>query len=142
MGRRRVILILDDVHNVTGGTAQDFLIGLAQRRPSSLTLIMAGRHELWSGLFRLKMAGSITELTKSDLRFSREEARQLWGFFDEDVYTATEGWALALQSYRMAAEGGKPRLPRDDRNLNRYLMNEIFDGTISTLEKVSTAFIT
>jgi len=127
VGRRRLILILDDVHAVTGGAAMDFLTGLAKSRPPGLTLIMAGRHELWSGLFRLKMDGRVAELTKADLRFSREEAEKLWGFFDEAAYAATEGWALAMQSYRMAAEGGKLRLPYDDRSLNRYLMHEIFN---------------
>lgn len=99
MGRRRFILILDDVHAISDGAVMDFLTRLAKSCPPSLTLVMAGRHELWSGLFRLKMDGKIAEITKTDLRFNREEAEKLWGFFDEAAYGVTEGWALALQSY-------------------------------------------
>jgi len=127
MGYRKLIFILDDVHVISDGAVMDFLTRLAKSCPQNLTLVMAGRHELWSSLFRLKLDGRVAELTKDDLRFSREEAEELWGFFDETVYQATEGWALALQSYRMAADDGKLRLPHDDRNLNRYLMNEIFN---------------
>jgi len=126
IGCRKLALILDDVHVITGGAVMDFLNGLVKNCPPNLTLVMAGRHELWDGLFRLKMDGKIAELTKDDLRFSREEAERLWGFFDEDAYAATEGRALALQPYRMAAEGGKLRLPQADRKLHRYLMEEIF----------------
>ncbi|HHW00107.1 MAG TPA: AAA family ATPase [Clostridiaceae bacterium] len=127
LGHRKLILILDDVHVISDGAVMDFLTRLAKSCPQNLTLVMAGRHELRSSLFRLKMDGRVAELTKADLRFSREEAEELWGFFDEAVYQATEGWALALQSYRMASEAGKIRLPHNDRNLNHYLMNEIFN---------------
>lgn len=126
MGRRRFTLVLDDVHAVAGSAAADFLTGLAKSCPPNLTLVIAGRHELWSSLFRLKMDGRVAEITRYDLRFSRAEAEQLWGFFDEAAYTATEGWALALQSYRMAAQGGKLHLPQADRDLHRYLLEEIF----------------
>lgn len=126
IGRRKLALILDDAQEITGSAAMEFIIRLACNCPPGLTLVMAGRHELWSGLFRLKMDGKITELTRDDLRFSREETEKLWGFFDEAVYMATEGWALALQSYRMAAEGGKLCLPQADRKLHQYLLEEIF----------------
>lgn len=122
IGRRKLTLILDDVHVITNGATMDFLNRLVKSCPSSLTLVMAGRYELWSGLFRLKMEGRIVELTKADLCFSREEAQKLWGFFDEAAYTATEGWALVLQSYWVAAENGKLCLPQADRKLYSYLM--------------------
>lgn len=71
IGRRKLVLIVDDVHEVTGSGAMDFLIRLANDCPSNLTLVMAGRYELWSGLFRLKLDGRVAELTKEDLCFSR-----------------------------------------------------------------------
>jgi len=126
IGRRKLTLILDDVHVITGGAAMDFLIMLAKSCPRNLILVMAGRHELWGGLYRLKVEGKVAELNRNDLCFNREEAEKLWGFFDEAAYEATEGWALALQSYRMAAEGGKLSLPHSDRKLHRYLLEEIF----------------
>jgi len=126
IGRCKLTLILDDVHLITDSKVKDLLTRLAQNCPPGLTLVMAGRDELWGELFRLEMDGRVAELTQDDLLFSREETEELWGFFDEDAYVATEGWALALQSYRMAAWSGKLRLPHDDRKLHRYLLEEIF----------------
>lgn len=121
--------ILDDVHIITNVQLIDLLTEWVKRCPPSITLVMASRHELWSSLYRLKTAGRVAELTKIDLSFSQEEAEMLWGFFDEEAYSATEGWTLAIQSYRLAADGNKQlsiSKPHADRDLCRYLLNEIF----------------
>lgn len=73
LGRRRLILILDDVHVIEDSRTEDFLTSLAKNCPPGLTFIMAGRHELWSGLFKLKMDGKVSEITKYDLHFNRDE---------------------------------------------------------------------
>jgi len=131
IGSNTLTIILDDVHVITNHQLTDLLTELVKSSPPNLTLIMASRHELWSSLFRLKMAGKVVELTKKDLCFSQEEAERLWGFFDEAAYSATEGWTLAIQSYRLAAEGNKEfslaKLDAD-RDVSRYLFNEIFMG--------------
>lgn len=128
-GAQKLTVILDDTHVLTGETVTALLTEWIKRCPQNLTLIMASRHELWSGLLRLKLEGGIAVLTKADLRFNREETESLWGFFDKAAYTATEGWALAVQTYRMAV-GDNPDLSvlklRADRDIYRYLMNEIF----------------
>jgi ATP/maltotriose-dependent transcriptional regulator MalT len=127
IGHREVTLILDDVHFLSGSLSEDLLTGLARNCPPNLNLVMASRHEPWGGLYRLKVDGRVSEIAKDDLCFNREETEKLWGFFDEAVYAAAEGWVLALQSYRVASrEGGKLFLPLDDRYLHRYLMEEIF----------------
>ncbi|SET34793.1 ATP-, maltotriose-and DNA-dependent transcriptional regulator MalT [Natronincola peptidivorans] len=129
IGTRELTIIIDDVHIVDNERVTDLFIQWVKNCPQNITLIMASRHELWSGLFRLKIEGRIVELTKKDLSFSREETEKLWGFFDQDAYSATEGWILAIQSYRIAAEGNR-KLSRStlytNRELFRYLMNEMF----------------
>lgn len=131
IGDNRLTIILDDVHVITNHQLIDLLTELVKSSPPNLTLIMASRHELWSSLFRLKINGKVVELTKKDLCFSQEEAERLWGFFDEEAYSATEGWTLAIQSYRLAAGGNKGfSLAKLDanRDISRYLFNEIFMG--------------
>jgi len=51
IGRRKLTLILDDVHVITNGATMDFLNRLVKSCPSSLTLVMAGRYELWERTF-------------------------------------------------------------------------------------------
>lgn len=129
IGSSKLAVIMDDVHTLTNDTLIALLTEWVKDCPQSLLFIMASRHELWSGLFRLKMDSMVSELTKEDLCFSREEAEKLWGFFDAEAYSATEGWTLAIQSYRIAAESNKKLFVSShnaNRDLYRYLFNEIF----------------
>lgn len=129
IGHRSLSILIDDVHEIHNDTVIELLTAWAMACPPNISLIMVSRHELWDSLFHLKMAGGIAEFIKSDLCFSREETEKLWGFFDEDTYAATEGWILAIQSYRQAARDGKTisvsRL-QAERDLYRYLLNKIF----------------
>ena len=72
IGSARLTLILDDVHAITDEMVIAFLVELVKRCPENITLIMTGRHELWSDLYRLQLDGAIAEVTKEDLCFSRE----------------------------------------------------------------------
>ncbi len=128
IGRSRLSVIMDDVHVLQNDQVIELITGWVIACPSNISILMASRNELWNGLFRLKMSGKITELTRCDLVFSRKEAELLWGFFDEEIYTATEGWSLAIQSYRLAVKDGQPlSLSRLDveRDLYHYLLDTI-----------------
>lgn len=128
IGKRKLSILMDDLQVIHNDTVIKLLTALAVACPPNLSLLMASRHELWSSLLPLKMAGGVTELTRQDLCFSREETKQLWGFFDEAIYAATEGWILAIQSYRLATKDGR-MLPTSrlqaDQELYRYLLKEI-----------------
>lgn len=128
IGRRKLSVLLDDVHAIYNEMIIELLTAWVTVCPANISLLMTSRHELWNSLFRLKMSGSITEFTRKDLSFSRKEAEKLWGFFDEDIYTATEGWSLAIQSYRLATKNDQTltvsRLDAE-HDLYRYLLHTI-----------------
>ncbi len=128
IGRSRLTVIIDDLHIITNEDLVELLTAWVKDCPPNLTLIMASRHGLWSSLYRLKMTGTIAELTREDLCFSREETERLWGFFDAGAYSATEGWTLAVRSYGLAVEdngGLSVSTPGADRDLCRYLLEQI-----------------
>lgn len=128
LGRRKLSLLMDDVHVIRSQTVTKFLTAWAAACPPNISLLLASRHEPWNSLLPLKLAGGIREITEEDLCFSREETEQLWGFFDEDIYAATEGWILAIQSYRLAAKESRLLFPsrlQAEQDLYRYLLNEI-----------------
>lgn len=128
IGRSRLSVLFDDIHVIHNDKVIELLTRWVIACPPNISLIMTSRYELWNSLYRLKIDGGITELTRNDLCFSRKEAEKLWGFFDEDIYAATEGWSLAIQSYRLAArEGWSLSVSRLDaeRDLNRYLLHTI-----------------
>ncbi|SCM78903.1 conserved hypothetical protein [uncultured Sporomusa sp.] len=128
IGQRRVSILMDDVHMIHNPAITVLLTAWAMACPPTLSLIMASRHEPWDGLLPLKLTGKMAEFSQQDLCFSSEEAEQLLGFGDDAIYRATEGWTLGLQSYRLAAKGGRS-LPAArlyaEQDLYRYLLQEI-----------------
>lgn len=138
LDERSLTLILDDSQAITGDTVASLLVECVKDCPQGLTLILTSRHELWSELLRARMEGRITVLSEEDLRFSPEEAEALWGYFDGDAYQATEGWVLAVHSYRMAFSE-KSALPLSKlhatKDIFRYLMVEIFGKLSSEMQR-------
>jgi LuxR family maltose regulon positive regulatory protein len=128
ISQRRLSILIDDVHILHNPAITALLTAWATACPPTLSLVMASRHEPWDGLLPLKLTGKMAEFTKQDLCFNREEAEHLLGFGDDTIYEATEGWTLALQSYRLAAKDGRS-LPAArlyaEQDLYRYLLQEI-----------------
>ena len=48
----------------------------------------------------------MVELTQKDLAFTREEISEILGFDDPAIYGSTEGWPLAIRSFRVLLENG------------------------------------
>lgn len=93
IGSARLTLILDDVHAITDEMVIAFLVELVKRCPENITLIMTGRHELWSDLYRLQLDGAIAEVTKEDLCFSRET---LLNNYESAILAENAEWAASL----------------------------------------------
>ena len=100
-----VVLVIDDLHELHAPEALAQLEMLLTLRPPLLRIVLATRHDPQLGLHRLRLAGQLTELRASDLRFTREETRELLtmsgiGLSDEGVAlleARTEGWAAGLR---------------------------------------------
>lgn len=102
------VLILDDMHLVSDvaeiAHILDRLIGLA---PSVLHFVASSRNALQlPNLFRWRSLGQVNYLDQATLSFTEDEITQLFeAYYDvpltedevEDLYAATEGWAIALQ---------------------------------------------
>ena len=72
-----VMLVIDDLHELVSAYAQAELELLLARRPRSLYVVLATRHDPSLGLHRLRLAGELTEFRAADLRLSVKEAREL-----------------------------------------------------------------
>jgi LuxR family transcriptional regulator, maltose regulon positive regulatory protein len=100
-----VVLVIDDLHELRSAQAVASLDRFLARLPSPLTLVIATREEPHVGLHRLRLAGQLTELRASDLRFSLEETRELLqaaGVALSDagaelLHERAEGWAAGLR---------------------------------------------
>ena len=98
-------LVIDDVHELGPDEALRQLELLVMRGPPKLRLVLATRHDLRLGLHRLRLEGELTEIRADDLRFSVEEARELFATAGVELsesalvmlHERTEGWAAGLR---------------------------------------------
>ena len=99
------VLVIDDLHELDSANASAWLETFLARLPTSLRVVLATREDPRLGLHRLRLAGELTELRASDLRFSVEEMTELLrasGITLSDggvalLYERTEGWAAGLR---------------------------------------------
>ncbi|WP_222195893.1 LuxR family transcriptional regulator [Modestobacter italicus] len=122
-GGRRVVLVLDDVHEVTDRQVTEGLEFLVDHLPPALHLVLGSRAEPPVGLPRLRARGQLAEVRAADLRFRGTEARALLSGLVHGVphpattdrlLARTEGWAAGLVLGGLALRaraGGRPGPP-------------------------------
>src|SRR5690242_8987819 len=74
---QRAVLVIDDLHALSSTGAMAPLGVLVTRMPPTLQLVRVTRHDPPLGLHRLSLAGDVTAIRATDLRFTPEEARLL-----------------------------------------------------------------
>jgi LuxR family maltose regulon positive regulatory protein len=132
----RVLLVLDDLHEVSDGRVAAGLELLLENQPPALRVVLAGRGVPAAGLPRLRAQGRLVEVGPQDLRFTDAEARELLAGAarDEDavngVLTRSEGWAAGLALGALALRGAaaghaaRPGPPGQEHALD-YLVAEV-----------------
>ena len=139
--RGRVILIIDDLHELKSPEALDQLTRVLTNLPPNAHAVLATRRDLQLGLHQLRLAGELAEIRAADLRFTERETRELLdasGIALSEAGAAllcqrTEGWAAGL---RLAAISlvGHPDPERfveqfsgSNRAVAEYLIEEMLD---------------
>ena len=110
----RLLLVIDDLHALTGTPAEAALERFLDFAPPSLAVVAGTRVAPSFNLPRRRVAGEILELSGDDLRFRPWEVERLFRDFygealrpDELARLArrTEGWAAGLQLFHLATRG-------------------------------------
>ena len=99
------VLVIDDLHELVSTDALGWLEVFLARVPPKLRVVLVTREDPQLGLHRVRLAGGLTELRASDLRFSAEETKALLreaGIALSDagvarLYERTEGWVAGLR---------------------------------------------
>lgn len=108
------VLVLDDLHLVSGQPVHDALAFLIEQQPEPMHLVIASRADPPLPLARLRARGQLNEIRQEDLRFTPAEAeallRQALGseLGSSQVGTLTErteGWIAGLQMASLALQG-------------------------------------
>ena len=135
------VLVVDDLHELRSVDALAWLDRFLSRLPAMLRVVLATRETPQLALHRRRLAGGLTEIRGTDLRFSQAEAKELLAatgvtLSDEALarlYERTEGWAAGL---RLAAISlaGHPEPERfvtefsgSERTVAGYLLAEVLE---------------
>ncbi len=139
--RGRLILIIDDLHELISPDALAQLTRLLTNLPSNLHAVLATRRDLPLRLHQLRLAGELAEIRAADLRFSERETRDLLeasGIALSDagavlLHQRTEGWAagLRLAALSLADHPDPERFVAEfsgsDRTVAEYLIAEMLE---------------
>ncbi len=147
----KIILVVDDLHDLTESRIHKDLVFLIERLPltvNGLHLVVSSRIDPPWPLARWRAFNELTELRASDLRFSIEEVSRLLnqtlqlGLSSRDIATLqlrTEGWIAGLQMAALTIQGrlkeqgsvGVAHFVKTFSGTNRfildYLMEEVID---------------
>jgi DNA-binding SARP family transcriptional activator len=140
----RVVLALDDLHELAGSPAEAALGELVELAPPWLVLAATCRQAPGWNLPRLRVSGALREIAHDDLRFRSWEVERLFA----DVYgeplppgdvaqlaRGLEGWAAGLQLFHLATRGkhtserrrAVASLPARSKLIREYLSGNVLD---------------
>src|SRR5580693_507513 len=137
----RLVLIIDDLHELSAPEAVGQLAALLTSLPAGARAIVATRRDLPLRLHRLRLAGDLAEIRAAELRFTADETRRLLasagisvaGHVAAVLHQRTEGWAagLRLAVLSMARHPDPERFVAEfsgsDRTVAEYLMAEMLE---------------
>ena len=109
-----IVLVLDNLHEITSLAVHESLLRLVQRPPVGLRFVATTRRDPPWPLDRLRLAGVITEIRAAELAFRVDETAALLAQLGIDLDDAhvgrlverTEGWAAGLRLAALQLQGG------------------------------------
>src|ERR1700729_409398 len=136
-----LVLIIDDLHELTAADALGQLERLLAHLPSSARLVLSTRRDPRLRLHQLRLAGELTEIRAAELRFSERDTRELVeasGVRLSDggaaaLHQRTEGWAAGLRLAALSLRGhGDPErfvseFSGSDTTVGEYLIAEMLE---------------
>jgi LuxR family maltose regulon positive regulatory protein len=136
----RLWLVIDDLDELDTEALRQLELLMAHA-PAELRFALSTRRDLTLGLHRIRLEGGLTELRGSDLRFTLDEARELFdavGVPISDCALAmlvdrTEGWAagLRLAAISLAQHPDSARFVAEfsgsERTVAEYLLAEVME---------------
>ena len=138
----RLVLVIDDLHELAAPAVRDQFGFFLERLPSSVHVVLISRRHPQLGLHRRRVAGQLSEIRGAELRLSVEEARELLAasavsLSEESLlrlHGRTEGWAAGLRLAAMSlASGPDPdafvaEFSGSERTVAEYLLAEVLDA--------------
>jgi LuxR family transcriptional regulator, maltose regulon positive regulatory protein len=136
---RPLVLVLDDLHDVSNPSCLDVLAALCEFVPSGSQIVVASREQPPLPLARWRTQGRLHEIGVADLRLDQQEAEVLLQGAGVELDSAevaeltgrTEGWPAGLSLAALSLQAGAPGPARaetftgDDRFVSDYFRYEL-----------------
>ena len=100
------VLVMDDLHTIDEAGVKRLIACLIKYPPKNTKLCFGSREAPWDDFLPFRLKGDIRELIQEELAFTREETAYILGFDDPSIYSSTEGWPLAIGSFKVLLENG------------------------------------
>ena len=137
----RVVLVIDDLHELHSRDALAQLTRLLTNLPPNVHAVLTTRRDLRLGLHQLRLADELAEIRAADLRFTERETRELVdasGITLSEAGAAllhqrTEGWAAGLRLAVISLTGHPDpeqfvaEFSGSDRTVAEYLLAEMLE---------------
>jgi LuxR family transcriptional regulator, maltose regulon positive regulatory protein len=137
-----VVLVLDDLHQLTEPAVLDGLSYLLRYATPGLHLIVGSRADPLLPLHRYRVAGELAEIRADDLAFSMQESGLLLAHHDLNLPTSmlqritgrTEGWAAGMRLAALSLQGHDDpeqfvkELETGDSAITSYLVEEVLNA--------------
>jgi LuxR family transcriptional regulator, maltose regulon positive regulatory protein len=149
---RELILVLDDLHEVTDDECLSSIDYALRRLPPNVRFVMVTRADPALELAALRAGGSLVELRTEDLAFTTDEAHALLvehaeidlGASDiETLRRRTEGWpaALVLASVWLRGVDDPQRAVSEFGGEHRFVAEYLSEVTLGTLGNDTRGFL-
>ncbi|MGH8826174.1 MAG: hypothetical protein ACRDVZ_00985, partial [Jiangellaceae bacterium] len=135
-----VVLVLDDLHEVSDATVLKSIDRLLDHPPPPLRLVLVARVDPALRLPRLRVSGELSEIRTGDLAFEPREADELFANHGlrlsrpqvGTLIARTEGWAAGLRLAAMSldpddVDRGIAEFSGEERSIADYLVAEVLD---------------
>lgn len=122
-----LLIIMDDLHPITELKIREFITALIRYMPDGVRILLSSRESSWPELESYRLRGYILELNQKDFAFTPDEVVRILGFHDDSILEISEGWPLAIRSFKLLLENGVSisHIPSlGSRNLYSYLFHE------------------
>jgi LuxR family transcriptional regulator, maltose regulon positive regulatory protein len=149
--RSPVVLILDEIHELTDRRASAAIDFLVRHAPTQLRIVLAGRADPPLPIERLRVSGALTELRIAELAFDRAETAALCDQLQLGLSTAeidslwarTEGWpaAVRLAAVSLREHPEPERFLAEFAGTDRAVADYLFSEVLARLPQDSREFM-
>ena len=134
------MMIFDDLHTIKDDQIKKLIICFIKYMPKKMKLCLGSRETPWQELIPMKVRGNIFELAQIDLSFTRNEVTEILRFDDKNIFEMTEGWPLAIGSFKVLLENGVTIASLPSRG-NEAMYSYLFYECISRLSPEMIDFL-